>query len=285
MPKEPRTEREEQNGQALGGMRNPRRSLDRVQGARQVGRALHKGCLAKWPGLKLPAKAILRGETPDELDDKLVDKVSVSHPPRPSDAQASPGVLHEGPAIVRPRVGPGEAEREGEGRGQESEQSRHGEARAYARGSAVKSLDALSDPAHCRQTLLSESRASTSVGPVESRLKLWETMSLKANLEPFRLTPEGMYTIMGGLKIGGYRSATQYLDLAKQEHIRLGHCWTEQHALAYKVCARSCKRGLRLLQPRARTRVAVPDILAAALRRWNSDASVEVSVRWVSLPS
>ena len=52
--------------------------MDRVQGARQVGRALHKllrGCLAKWPGLKLPAKAILRGETPDELDDKLVDKV------------------------------------------------------------------------------------------------------------------------------------------------------------------------------------------------------------------
>ena len=69
-------------------------------------------------------------------------------------------------------------------------------------------------------------------------------MSIKANLEPFRLTPEGMYTIMGGLKIGGYRSAMQYLDLAKQEHIRLGHCWTEQHALAYKVCARSCKRGL-----------------------------------------
>ncbi|CAE7694268.1 rpsB [Symbiodinium microadriaticum] len=217
VPKEPRTEREEQNGQALGGMRNPRRSLDRVQGARQVGRALHKGCLAKWPGLKLPAKAILRGETPDELDDKLVDKVSVSHPPRPSDAQASPGVLHEGPAIVRPRVGPGEAEREGEGRGQESEQSRHGEARAYARGSAVKSLDALSDPAHCRQTLLSESRASTSVGPVESRLKLWETMSLKANLEPFRLTPEGMYTIMGGLKIGGYRSATQWNSDASVE--------------------------------------------------------------------
>ncbi|CAE7663019.1 Eef2k, partial [Symbiodinium necroappetens] len=53
--------------EALGGMRNPRRSLDRVQGAHQVGRALHKllrGCLAKWPGLKLPAKAILRGETP-----------------------------------------------------------------------------------------------------------------------------------------------------------------------------------------------------------------------------
>ena len=52
--------------------------MDRVQGARQVGRALHKllrGCLAKWPGLKLPAKAILRGEKPDELDDKLVDKV------------------------------------------------------------------------------------------------------------------------------------------------------------------------------------------------------------------
>eukprot|EP00439_Symbiodinium_sp_Y106_P063636 s4235_g9.t2 len=64
-------------------------------------------------------------------------------------------------------------------------------------------------------------------------------MSNKANLEPFHLTPDGMYTIMGGLKIGGYRSAMQYLDLAKQEHIRLGHS-----SLAYRVCARSCKRGL-----------------------------------------
>ena len=125
----------------------------------------------------------------------------ISHASRPSDAQASPGVLHEGPAIVRPRVGPGEVGREGEGRGHESEQARHGEARAYGRGSAAKSLEALSDPARCRQTLLMESRASTSVGPVESRLRRWEAMSIKANLEPFRLTPEGMYTIMGGLKI------------------------------------------------------------------------------------
>ena len=159
-------------------------------------------------------------------------------------ADASPGILHEGPAIVRPRVGPGEVGRKGEGRGLESDQIRHGEARVYGRGSAAKSLDALSDPTRCRQTLLMESRASTSVGPVESRLRQWEAMSVKANLEPFRLTPEGMYTIMRGLKIGGYRSAMQYLDLAKQEHIRLGHCWTEQHAQAYKVCARSCKRGL-----------------------------------------
>ena len=54
------------------------------------------------------------------------------------------------------------------------------------------------------------------------------------------LTPDGM----GGMKEAGYRSAMQYLDLAKQEHIGRGHSWTEQHRLAYRVCARSCRRGL-----------------------------------------
>ena len=47
------------------------------------------------------------------------------------------------------------------------------------------------------------------------------------------------------MKEAGYRSAMQYLDLAKQEHIGRGHSWTEQLRLAYRVCARSCRRGLR----------------------------------------
>ena len=36
----------------------------------------------------------------------------------------------------------------------------------------------------------------------------------------------------------------QCLDMAKQEHIQQSHPWTEQLALAYRVCCRSCKRGL-----------------------------------------
>ena len=122
--------------------------------------------------------------------------------------------------------------------------NRHGEPQAYGRGSAARVLESLNDPSRCRALLLSESRASTAVGPAESRLKLWETMSRRANLEPFQLTPDGMYVIMGGMKEAGYRSAMQYLDLAKQEHIQRGHPWTAQHMLAYKVCARSCRRGL-----------------------------------------
>ena len=122
--------------------------------------------------------------------------------------------------------------------------NRHGEPQAYGRGSAARALESLNDPSHCRALLLSESRASTAVGPAESRLKLWETMSVRASLEPFHLTPDGMYVIMGAMKEAGYRSAMQYLDLAKQEHIQRGHPWTAQHVLAYKVCARSCRRGL-----------------------------------------
>ena len=55
-----------------------------------------------------------------------------------------------------------------------------------------------------------------------------------------------MYTIMGAFKAAGYRSATQYLDLAMQEHSHIQHggAWTEQLQLAYRVCSRSCHRGL-----------------------------------------
>ena len=69
---------------------------------------------------------------------------------------------------MRPKVSLGGEGQGGERRGQPGDEHRDGEARAYARGSASKTLDALSDPALCRETLL----ASTSVGPVESRLRL-----------------------------------------------------------------------------------------------------------------
>ncbi|CAE7838251.1 unnamed protein product [Symbiodinium sp. CCMP2592] len=72
----------------------------------------------------------------------------------------------------------------------------------------------------------------------------WVAWSVWAGLEPYPLTPDGMYIVMGGLKEAGYRSAMQYLDLAKQEHVQKGHPWTDQLALAYRVCSRSCKRGL-----------------------------------------
>ncbi|CAE7389519.1 unnamed protein product [Symbiodinium natans] len=95
-----------------------------------------------------------------------------------------------------------------------------------------------------QELLLADSRSVTSVGPVESRLKLWCDVSKRARLEPFRLTPDGIYSVMGAFKAAGYRSAMQYLDLAKQEHIHRGHAWSEQLALAYRVCSRSCKRAL-----------------------------------------
>ena len=62
------------------------------------------------------------------------------------------------------------------------------ECQAYGRGSATKALECLNDPAHC-----ADSRATTALGPVESRLKQWEAMSHKAGLEPFRLTPHGYH--------------------------------------------------------------------------------------------
>ena len=173
-----------------------------------------------------------------------------SSPPEHQAKSQRRGVLHEGPALGRPseddpqlqeRAGAGGVERVHEGL---LRKNRNGEPVPYSRGKASEALDALSQPSKCKELLLADSRAVTSVGPVESRLKLWEKLSRRARLEPFNWNPDGLYIIMGAFKAAGYRSAMQYLDLAKQEHIQRGHPWTEQLALAYRVCSRSCLRAL-----------------------------------------
>ena len=70
--------REEENARALGGMRNPRRSLCRLPSSRKAGRAIHKllrDCLRKWPALCEPATAILKGEEPGEFDPKVIASI------------------------------------------------------------------------------------------------------------------------------------------------------------------------------------------------------------------
>ena len=71
--------------------------------------------------------------------------------------------------------------------------NRHGEPVPYSRGKASEALDAISQPSKCKELLLADSRAIISVGPVESRLKLWEKLSRRARLEPFDLNPDGLY--------------------------------------------------------------------------------------------
>ena len=171
------------------------------------------------------------------------------NPPVPPPSPRRAGVLHEGPALGRPVEDVRQPDGSGAGsvvieEERKRQRNRRGEPVPYCRGSSAKLFEAASHPEQCKELLLADSRSVTSVGPVESRLKLWCDVSKRARLEPFRLTPDGIYSVMGAFKAAGYRSAMQYLDLAKQEHIHRGHAWSEQLALAYRVCSRSCKRAL-----------------------------------------
>ena len=113
-----------------------------------------------------------------------------SSPPEHQAKTQRRGVLHEGPALGRPseddpqlqeRAGAGGVERVHEGL---LRKNRNGEPVPYSRGKASEALDAISQPSKCKELLLADSREVTSVGPVESRLKLWEKLSRRARLEP-----------------------------------------------------------------------------------------------------
>ena len=120
-----------------------------------------------------------------------------------------------------------------------------GEPLPYSRGSAAAALKAAQDPKSCAAFLWQGACASTTTGPNKSRASLWEALSHKAGFpEPFRLTPDLIYAVMGALKMAQYRSADQYLEVAKAQHIARGHPWTDQLALARRLAIRSCKRGL-----------------------------------------
>ena len=81
------------------------------------------------------------------------------------------------------KKGPGQGSIEGVHEGL-LRRNRHGEPVPYSRGKASEALDAISQPSKCKELLLADSRAIISVGPVESRLKLWEKLSRRARLEP-----------------------------------------------------------------------------------------------------
>ncbi|CAK8985307.1 unnamed protein product [Durusdinium trenchii] len=120
-----------------------------------------------------------------------------------------------------------------------------GEPKPYGRGSAEAAISAAQDPQQCRMELAKDVLAETTKGPTASRQKLWATLAKTAGwLDPFHLDPSMIFTIMGALKRGGYRSAQLYLDTAKNCHIALGFTWDDQLQQAYRSAVRSCKRGI-----------------------------------------
>lgn len=128
----------------------------------------------------------------------------------------------------------------------EADRRFEGEPRPYQRGDSKKAMAAAKNPSQCREVLQQDVFSGTSKGPIQSRLKLWEQLAIQCGHQgdPFCLDPALIFSVMGALKIGGYRSAINYLETAKGHHIAMGHLWGAQLEQARRAAIRSCKRGL-----------------------------------------
>ena len=144
--------------------------------------------------------------------------------------------LREGPVLTQGCVTGGAASSRPDG----------AEPAPYTRGSAALAFQlAKEHPDRCRDELVHSAFAPTSKGPIASRRKLWDRVASTAGFQnTFLLTCELIFTVMGALKLAGYRSAELYLDAAKSRHISLGYPWSDQLQLAARHAIRSCRRGI-----------------------------------------
>ena len=174
-----------------------------------------------------------------------------SYPGVPPTARSRPTLLHEGFALTpptltivdRPASAASVTAPHTPGGGPRDRGS--GEPKPYGRGSAEAAIAAAQDPQACRAELSKDIMAESTKGPAASRQKLWATLAVTAGWsDPFHLDPNMIFTVMGALKTGGYRSAQLYLDTAKNCHIALGQPWDCQLQQAYRSAVRSCKRGI-----------------------------------------
>ena len=82
----------------------------------------------------------------------------------------------------------------------------------YGRGSLTKALSLVKGNAKlCADRLMAKSRADTADAPASSREKTWEELATAAGFaDPFTLSPEMIFTVMGALDGADYRSAELY---------------------------------------------------------------------------
>ena len=118
--------------------------------------------------------------------------------------------------------------------------------RPYTRGSLdVARRLARSSADDCAEALVFEADASTSQASTRSQLKTWGQIANDAGFpDPFSLTPNLVFTVVGVMKRAGYRSAANYLEAAKRAHIEQGHAFSIQLKHACRLAIRSAKRDL-----------------------------------------
>ena len=96
--------------------------------------------------------------------------------------------------------------------------------------------------------LLSDMYAATSKKPRDALLKTWMRLHRSwfgdTGVEPFPLDEMKLVRVSALFKVGGYKSFKNYLSRAKDQHLQLGHSWTEALNRTSQKCVRSVTRGL-----------------------------------------
>ena len=118
--------------------------------------------------------------------------------------------------------------------------------RPYSRGSLGQALAlARSSAAQCAEALVIDADAATARASIKSLQATWARIASQAGYsEPFILTPNLVFTVVGVLKAANYRSAANYLEAAKRKHIEGGHPWSDQLRQAARMAIRSAKRDI-----------------------------------------
>ena len=163
-----------------------------------------------------------------------------SNTPRPAPVSSVLTPLVEGPVVGQP------VRALTEDTGPEDENTRcMKKVKPYSRGKLSAAVAAIRNgPESCAEALKSKVWSHNNDGPVSSREKTWAILAREAGyVEPFQVTSDMIFAVMGALDAGGYRSTELYLDTARQQHISRGYIWTQQLALTAKRATRACKRG------------------------------------------
>ena len=117
---------------------------------------------------------------------------------------------------------------------------------AYTRGNKKLLFD-LASNASARQRCASEledlAYTSKAQETRESRLRLWDDLATRAQLETTQFNVTLVYTLMGLLKKAGYRSAAQYLHVARQRHVSDGGIVSPRTSMACARAERAARRG------------------------------------------
>ena len=119
--------------------------------------------------------------------------------------------------------------------------------KSYRRGSVARIKNLCSDQKEisaARAEYESDKFARSAVESVKSRLSWWRKRAREHNVEAYPITVERLQLLGALLKRAGYRSAGAYLSVVKNQHIRLGHPWTDALDLEMREGKRACDRGI-----------------------------------------